>query len=126
MDIKAGSNVGQAAIAPIDTGAMRAAPIPVTHSKALIASVSPRAAVQQPESRASIAQVNEALQNINKTMQSLSADLEFSVDAETGRSIVKVTDKQTGEIIRQMPSKEALEIAKALDKVEGLLIRHKV
>lgn len=125
MDIKAVSISGQAAIASMGTGAAKAAPVPLAHSKPAIASVSPDAAIQQPESKATVAQVNEALQHINKTMQALSADLEFSVDAETGRSIVIVTDKQTGEVIRQMPSKETLEIAKALDKVEGLLIRQK-
>lgn len=125
MDIKAFSNSSQAAAASISAGTARAAPIQVTHSKPITMSVSPGSVIQQPDPKATIEQVNQALQNINQAMQSLSAALEFSVDAETGRSIVKVTDKETGEMIRQMPSKEALEIAKALHKVEGLLIRQK-
>ncbi|MFC6521248.1 flagellar protein FlaG [Undibacterium arcticum] len=39
--------------------------------------------------------------------------------------MVKVVDQRTQEVIRQMPSPEALEIAKALDKMQGLLIRQK-
>jgi flagellar protein FlaG len=34
-----------------------------------------------------------------------------------------VVDKDTNEVIRQMPSREALEIAKALDKLQSLLAR---
>ncbi len=75
-------------------------------------------AVQQPDP----AQLTQALQSINKALQTSSSNLEFTVDDDTERTIVKVVDQQTGEIIRQMPSLEALEIAKALDRAAGKLI----
>jgi flagellar protein FlaG len=81
--------------------------------------------VQQASAVPDLDQVAEAVRNINKTMQALSQDLEFSVDADSNRTIVKVVDQQTKEVIRQMPTAEALEIAKALDRVQGLLIRQK-
>lgn len=68
-------------------------------------------------------QVDEAVANINKSLQTLSQDLVFSVDEDSNRTIVKVVDQKTKEVIRQMPTPEALEIAKALDKVKGLLIK---
>ena len=37
--------------------------------------------------------------------------------------IVKVVDRETREVLRQMPTQEALEIAKALDRTQGLLIK---
>ena len=40
------------------------------------------------------------------------------------QTVVRVIDKQTGEVIRQMPSKELLEIAKSLDRLQGLLVRN--
>ncbi|HWU98472.1 MAG TPA: flagellar protein FlaG [Oxalicibacterium sp.] len=76
------------------------------------------AAVQQPDP----AQLSQALQSINKALQSSSSNLEFTVDDDTDRTVVKVVDQQTGDIIRQMPSVEALEIAKALDRAAGKLI----
>lgn len=82
-------------------------------------------AVQQPTSIPSLEQAQEAVKNINQTMQALSQDLEFSIDKESDRMIVKVVDQKTQEVIRQMPTQEALDIAKALDKVQGLLIRQK-
>src|SRR5690606_13753448 len=75
------------------------------------------AAVQQPDP----AQLSQALQSINKALQTSSSNLEFSVDDDTDRTIVKVVDQQTGDVIRQMPSAEALEIAKALDRAAGKL-----
>ena len=40
--------------------------------------------------------------------------LAFSIDDESGKTIARVTDAQTGEMIRQIPSKELLEIARSL------------
>jgi flagellar protein FlaG len=78
-------------------------------------------AVQQP----SQAQLAEAMRNINKALESMSSELEFTVDDDTKTTVVKVIDKQTKEVIRQIPNEETLEISKALDKLQGLLIRQK-
>ncbi len=69
------------------------------------------------------ADVSKAVDNINQAMRSLSQGLEFSIDDDSKRMVVKVVDQQTGDVIRQVPTVEALEIAKALDRVQGLLIR---
>jgi flagellar protein FlaG len=82
-------------------------------------------AVQRSAPAPSMDQVKQAVQDINKSLQSLSQGLEFSVDADSKQTVVKVIDPQTREVIRQMPSEEALEIAKALDQVLGKLIREK-
>lgn len=89
------------------------------------AAVMTASAVQQPDATASESQVGQALQSINKALQKLSSNLEFIVDADSNRTIVKVMDTQTQEIIRQMPSVEAIEISKALDKLQGLLVKQK-
>ena len=80
-------------------------------------------AVQQPDAAVPSSQLDDALHNINKSMQSLSQEIQFSIDPDSDRTIVKVVDQRTNEVIRQMPSAEALEIAKALDRLQGLLIR---
>lgn len=80
--------------------------------------------VTAPSSEQLGAALDESLRNINKSMQVLSQELEFSIDPDTDRTVVKVVDQRTKEVIRQMPSVEALEIAKALDRLQGLLIRH--
>lgn len=85
-------------------------------------SIETRDAVKKTDEAPTLEQVNQAVQNINKSLQSLHQDLEFSVDSDSKRTVVKVVDQKTKEVIRQIPSKETLEIAKALDTVKGLLI----
>lgn len=80
-------------------------------------------AVQQTAQIPSMGQVNNALKQINETLKNLSQSLEFSVDSDSEQVVIKVIDQQTKEVIRQIPTEEALEIAKALDRVQGLLIR---
>ena len=67
----------------------------------------------------------QAIKNINHALQDRSQNLEFSVDSATDRTIVKIIDKQTQEVIRQMPSQEAIDIAKALDQLQSLMGKQK-
>jgi len=75
------------------------------------------------DAQSELKEVKQAVSDINKAMQFMSRQLEFSVDTDSDRTIVKVIDQQTREVIRQMPTKEALEIGKALEKAQGLLIK---
>lgn len=68
-------------------------------------------------------EVAKAVQDINRTIQAMSQNLEFSVDAHNQNVVVKVVDQQTKEVLRQIPSEEAIEIAKSLGKLQGLLIK---
>ena len=58
-------------------------------------------------------------------MKTRESGVEFTIDEDSHRTVVKVVDQETKELIRQMPSAEALEISKALDRVQGLLINQK-
>lgn len=64
----------------------------------------------------------KAVDDINKTIRNFSQNLEFSLDEQSKRVVVKIVDQQTKEVLRQIPSEETLEIAKSLDKLKGLLI----
>ncbi|KAB8036190.1 flagellar protein FlaG [Janthinobacterium aquaticum] len=87
------------------------------------AGVASTAETKKPADDAELKEVKQAVSDINKAMQFMSRQLEFSVDTDSDRTIVKVIDQQTREVIRQMPTKEALEIGKALEKAQGLLIK---
>ena len=72
---------------------------------------------------------NEALQNAvdqaNKALEAnASRDMRFSIDRDTGISVVKILDQHTGATIRQIPSQEMLEIAKSIDQqLKGRIVR---
>lgn len=82
-------------------------------------------AVQAANAATNSDRVKESVSKINKTIQALARDLQFTVDEDTQMSVVKVIDTQTKDVIRQIPSEEVLAIAKALDKVQGLLFKEK-
>ena len=49
----------------------------------------------------------------------------FSKDAATGKDVVRVTNKSTGELIRQMPSVEALKAMQNIDQMMGLIFNQR-
>lgn len=65
----------------------------------------------------------QAVDEVKKAIAPVAQNLLFSIDDDTGRTIVKIVDSQTDEVIRQMPSEEVLAISKAIDKLQGLLIK---
>ncbi len=67
--------------------------------------------------------VTQAVTTIEAFTQSISRNLNFSLDDSTGRVIVKVTDAVSGEVIRQIPSEEALRLAESLDEARSLLFK---
>ena len=51
--------------------------------------------------------VEKLVQELNIATQGIGRDLRFQVDLENGRSIIQVLDRETGEIIRQIPPENA-------------------
>lgn len=71
------------------------------------------------------AQVKDAVDTLNKAMRQINSALEFSIDNETKATVVRVIDSSTGVTIKQFPSEEALAITRAVDKMQGMLLRQK-
>jgi flagellar protein FlaG len=66
--------------------------------------------------------IESAVQEINESMKGQSVGVQFEVDKDTDKLVVKVVDRVSGELIRQIPSEEVLRIAKLLGKVPGALM----
>jgi flagellar protein FlaG len=71
------------------------------------------------------AAIESSVRQINDYVQTLNRDIEFSVDKEHNRTIIKVIDSDTGEVIRQLPPEDVLQLAKRLEQMDGLLVREK-
>lgn len=67
-----------------------------------------------------------AVQEIEKFVQSIKRNLEFSIDEHSGKVIVKVIASETGEVVRQIPSAEALKLADSLANASHVLFDAKV
>ncbi|HTN67762.1 MAG TPA: flagellar protein FlaG [Burkholderiaceae bacterium] len=122
MDIRANLNI-ESGPKIMDKSQLR--PEAPAATRPVADTLQPLTAVHQAAATTNAGVLDEAVKNINNTIRALSQNLEFSIDGDSNRTVVKVVDQQTKEIIRQMPSAEALEIARALDRVQGLLIRQK-
>lgn len=69
--------------------------------------------------------VTDAVKQINRVVREAGQSIEFSVDDDSGRTVVKVVDTETNKVLRQLPSEATMAIAKGLDSVKGLLINSK-
>lgn len=68
----------------------------------------------------------QAVEEVRSAIAPVAQNLLFSIDNDTGRTVVKVVDSSTDEVIRQIPSEELLAISKAMDKLQGVLIKQEV
>ena len=98
-------------------------PSPPPAARPAVPAPAPASAAAKPAP--SPAQLNAAVSRLNQAAQANSQGLEFSVDSDSKRTVVKVVDQSTKEVLRQIPTQEALELAKALEAATrtGLLIQ---
>ena len=67
--------------------------------------------------------LEQAVSNIEGFVQKISRDLDFALDDSTGQMVVKVTDRASGNVVRQIPSEDALRLAENLEQVRSLLFK---
>lgn len=71
--------------------------------------------VVNTQSRATIAvdkeKIEAAVANMNEYTQSIHRDLHFNLDESSGRTVVQVIDRESKELIRQIPDEVFLKIA---------------
>ena len=66
--------------------------------------------------------LDRAVADINESLVNHVVGVRFEIDSETDQVVVKVVDRTSGELIRQMPSEEVLRIAKLMGKFAGVLM----
>lgn len=64
-----------------------------------------------------------AVKNINDFMQQVRRELKFTVNKDTGQTVVQVVDADSNKVIRQMPADYLIKLAETLDKGKGILFR---
>ena len=74
---------------------------------------------QQPLEREQLEKMAQQLQDF---MGEMNRSLQFQVDEDSGRDVIKVLDKATGDVIKQYPSEEVLSLVSKLSETAGLLI----
>lgn len=54
-------------------------------------------------------------------MQTIDRDLHFTVDEDSGVTVVKVVDPSTDEVVRQIPTEEVMRVVRSLENGGGFL-----
>lgn len=68
----------------------------------------PQEAPNSKELATAVSKLNDFVQNIQRT-------LSFSVEEDTGITVVKVFDSETEELIRQIPAEETIKLAASIE-----------
>ncbi|NVK42148.1 MAG: flagellar protein FlaG [Oceanospirillaceae bacterium] len=76
----------------------------------------PPNAQQTAEARS--VEVKEAVSKLNEYVQKTQRDLDFQLDEDSGRTIIRVYDRHSEQLVRQIPDEVALEMAKKLNSEE--------
>ena len=72
--------------------------------------------VEQSNRAASEASVKQAIDDVNRFLESQDRSLRFSLDDDSGRTVVKVIDQSTEEVVRSFPSEEVLSVSKFIQE----------
>ncbi len=66
--------------------------------------------------------LQQAVERMNTKMVDGGRGLAFRVDPDLGRPVVTVTNKETGEVIRQIPNEVVIRMARSIEDTKGLLL----
>lgn len=93
-------------VLPYQAPDVAARPVVVSHKE--VEEKSDAHAETSERLRAAVAQMNDYIQSTQR-------DLHFSYDHESGETVVKVVDRKTQDVIRQIPDQIFLKISQAID-----------
>ena len=67
-------------------------------------------------------EISEVVEKLNTLgSQIANTKISFSIDSETGKPIVRVINKETGQVIRQLPPEDLLNLVDNLQNLTGLI-----
>jgi flagellar protein FlaG len=71
-------------------------------------------------------QLDKVAQQLQDFMGDLNRNIEFSVDEDSGLDVIKVIDKDSGDLLKQYPSEEVLTLVSKLSDMVGGFVDAKV
>jgi len=88
--------------------------------------IKPQAEKVLPAERATVStsqtELDRSIEQIQVMMDLRQRSVQFTTDNESGSSVVKVVDGNSGDVIRQMPAEELLSFMRNLTRMMGTFI----
>jgi len=72
-------------------------------------------------SKETVNSIKEAVTAINDFMSQFQRSLSFSVDDEAGKTVIRVMDEASGDLIRQIPSEDFIKLTQQVAQMQSLL-----
>jgi flagellar protein FlaG len=111
--VSSAQSSGPEAIAPAATTSVIAAATPrEIKAPAAVAKVDPAEMEKK---------LDQAVARLNEQMQANGRKLGFSVDDRLNKQIVRVMNKETGEVVRQIPNEVVIRVANSIEDLKGVL-----
>lgn len=73
---------------------------------------------QQSATTSTGEQLADTVSYLNEFLQRFDTSLQFDIDSQYGEMVVRIVDRETKEVIRQIPSEETLEFTKFFKEME--------
>lgn len=67
--------------------------------------------------------LDTAVKKLNEFVAPALQTIEFAIDEQSKRMVVKVIDTASHKVLRQIPNEEVLSMSRTLDKLQGLVIK---
>ncbi len=85
-------------------------------------SVAPPVAVSESERTVGTEQAEALTKKLNSALAQIDGNYSVSVDNDTGMVVVRITDSDTGELVKQVPPQQVLDVSMSVEKIIGLLV----
>lgn len=121
MDMSVKLNLSYPAAKPAVSTTDKPADAPRAESTQAVAATAKSSDADNSNTSDNSDKLKMAVQEIEKFVQSVKRNLEFSIDETSGKVIVKVIASESGEVIRQIPSAEAMKLAESLHNASNVL-----
>ncbi len=120
--------------AGVEVAAKEAAPIDASVHRAVPSSIHPgvKTDIIQPlkstdsqnttkKSTLSAEEAEQVTADLNEYLNGFQTNLSFSISEKLNQVIVEIKNKETNELIKQIPSEEILELREKMEELAGLL-----
>ena len=70
--------------------------------------------------------LDQAIRQLNDVMRDGGRNVTFSMEEDRGTPIILVKNKDTGEVIRQIPNEVVVKVGHSLDAIKGILLNERI
>jgi flagellar protein FlaG len=123
----AAASLAKAPAMPAPASSMTAQALKFANAQGIL--TPPRAPVEVPSPRPTlptdaqkmVQEYQQVVDQLNRQMQADDRNLRFGVDRKINTFVITVTDKLSGEVVRQIPPESVIRVAHSIENLKGVL-----